>query len=246
MEELQFERAEPTRAADGNEQAISAAPAAPRSADPCQRCGRPLGGSYFGSASSVICASCAQAATSEAGAGRRLLRAFGFGLGAAGAGSLIWYLVTAWTGYELGILAIALGYAIGIAVRVGSEGRGGRGYQLLAVWLTYSAVVTTYVPQVVGYLQAPAAAAEASNDAGAEDPVEPGVAADSVADEPMPTVVATVIALPIAFVFPVLVLLEEPGSGIMGLIILAIALWEAWKLNTKQEEQPDGPHLTAT
>jgi hypothetical protein len=38
---------------------------------------------------------------------------------------------------------------VGVAVRAGSYGRGGPRYQALAVFITYSAIVSTYVPLIV-------------------------------------------------------------------------------------------------
>ena len=57
-------------------------------------------------------------------------------------------LVTKFTGYEIGLIAIAVGYLVGMAVHVGASRMGGVAYQILAVFLTYSAIVMTYVPMI--------------------------------------------------------------------------------------------------
>ena len=44
------------------------------------------------------------------------------------------------TGYEIGIVAIGIGYLVGKAVRKGAGGFGGTRYQVLAVFLTYAAI----------------------------------------------------------------------------------------------------------
>ena len=72
-----------------------------------------------------------------------------FGFAAAAGGALLWAGVTHVTGYELGIVAIVVGFAVGVAVKLGSGGRGGLPYQLLAVALTYLAIVSTYVPALL-------------------------------------------------------------------------------------------------
>ena len=83
----------------------------------------------------------------------RFLRAALAGLVAAIAGAAAWYGLREVTGHELGVIAIALGFAVGKAVGWGSRGRGGWVYQLLAMFLTYSSIVMTAVPEVVGGLE---------------------------------------------------------------------------------------------
>src|SRR5439155_3866977 len=50
---------------------------------------------------------------------------------------------------ELGIVAIGVGLLVGIAVRKGSGGRGGRKFQALAMVLTYLSITASYVPLVL-------------------------------------------------------------------------------------------------
>src|SRR5947208_1899296 len=83
----------------------------------------------------------------------RAARAIAFGLAAAVAGSVGYFAVVAMTGLEFGILAVAVGYAVGIAVKKGSRSRGGWAYQTLAVVLTYFAIAATYVPLVAKEIQ---------------------------------------------------------------------------------------------
>ncbi len=68
-----------------------------------------------------------------------------FGLGAAVLGSVIFYGVTALTGYELGLIGVLVGYLVGKAVRKGSGSTGGLQYQVLAIVLTYISIASTYV-----------------------------------------------------------------------------------------------------
>src|SRR4029450_6773668 len=69
-----------------------------------------------------------------------------FGLGAAIAGAILYYAVIAITNFEIGIVAIAIGFMVGWAVRKGAGGRGGRRFQVLALVLTYWAVGLAYTP----------------------------------------------------------------------------------------------------
>jgi hypothetical protein len=82
----------------------------------------------------------------------RLGKAALFGAGAALVGAVIWYGIRRATDYELGLIAVVVGLMVGGAVRAGSGGRGGAGYQLLAVLLTYLGICANYAPDVYGAL----------------------------------------------------------------------------------------------
>ncbi len=65
------------------------------------------------------------------GPGTRLTRSVGalvYGVAAAAVAALVWWGIRALTGYELGIIAIGVGFLVGMAVRMGSSGRGGLAY----------------------------------------------------------------------------------------------------------------------
>lgn len=167
--------------------------------------------------------------------GGRFLRASLFGGGAAIISALVWYGIRVLTGYEVGLIAIAAGFLIGIAVRNGSGYRGGAGYQALAMMLTYSAIAVTYVPMVAEQL-----ITGMDQDGAVEEPV-----IITAEDEAMAfSFVAYAFAVPIAFLVPILQVFD---GGFMGLIILGIALYEAWKHNKKPKLQIEGPfELSAT
>jgi hypothetical protein len=63
--------------------------------------------------------------TSQAGDGN-FLAALGAGLVAAIAGAAIWAAITVATGYQIGFMAIGVGFLVGYAVRVAGKGRGQR------------------------------------------------------------------------------------------------------------------------
>ena len=63
-------------------------------------------------------------------------------------GSSLFYLVEKISGYQLSILAIAVGFLVGRAVRWATGGRGGVIYQVLAVVLTYAAIAFSWLPFV--------------------------------------------------------------------------------------------------
>src|SRR6476659_6149191 len=114
----------------------------------CARCQAPITAAYYEVNGHVVCSGC-KAALERAPAGSsasRMLRATAFGLGGAVLGAGIYYAILAATGYEIGLVAILVGWLVGRAVQKGSNGAGGWAYQTLAVGLTYLAIVSTYVP----------------------------------------------------------------------------------------------------
>jgi hypothetical protein len=150
---------DPTRRPDGDDLQFDRAvhPQAPNASPgaglACAMCGTPLRTEYFNVADQPTCASCKgaveranQAAAVEGRRAGRFARAFAFGLAAAIAGAILYYGVIALTGWEIGLVAIVIGFMVGFAVRKGSGGVGGRRYQLLAVILTYFAVGLAYAP----------------------------------------------------------------------------------------------------
>jgi hypothetical protein len=135
---LQFDRAEYEQAPPG---AV------------CAACRRELKDVYYQAGASVVCEECRgklqaiQTGNSDPAARvGRFLRASVFGFGAALAGCGLYYLVLAVTNLHVGLIAIAVGIMVGRAVHAGSQGRGGWLYQGLAMFLTYTAIVFSYVP----------------------------------------------------------------------------------------------------
>jgi len=102
---LQFETAEPIGAAPG--------PLV------CTSCKQPLVTEYFETSGQVVCPSCRNniAAAVAAGGGKeRFILATVYGGGAALAGALLWWGVRALTGYEIGLIAVAVGFGVGFAL----------------------------------------------------------------------------------------------------------------------------------
>lgn len=180
----------------------------------CKLCRQPLENKYYDLGGATICAACRdkieQGRSADAGS-LRFLRAVGFGLAAAAVGAVIYALIVKLTGFEFGLMAVVLGYAVGKSVSVGSYHRGGRGYQALAMALTYIAICVEYVPQVLS----------------------------SVGKTHSVFLIA--VAFVISLAAPFLILVEHGGSGILGLFIIGIGLYEAWKLNKRGAREIAGP-----
>jgi hypothetical protein len=125
-----------------------------------------------------------------------------------------------------------------MAVHIGARRMGGMAYQLLAVFLTYSAIVMTYVPMIAdkfianeSYQQeAQTAESDAGTDEGGnlERPVtRPGVEKLAV----------WIAAIPLAYMVPFLMGFDNA----IGLLIIGFALWQSFRMNPKRKIDLQGP-----
>lgn len=195
----------------------------PRAALACAFCKQPIAITYHEINGNPICKSCLagfEAHLAEARSFRTFRRAALYGSAAAAAGSVAWHFITKITGYELAIVAIGIGIGVGYAIRAATKGVGGRRYQALAMFLTYSAIVLTYVPIILEALRK-------------------GQPATPVG--PPPTLpqflLAWVLLLGLAYAAPFL----AGVKNILGLLIIAIGLYEAWKYTRAAPVAVRGP-----
>ena len=118
----------------------------------CAVCKTPIAGEYYQANGQPICPACRQQVANSGigGSGAaRFMKSLVAGIAAGIVGFIGYYLVLKLTGYNIGLIAIAVGWLIGLAVRWGSEGRGGLLYQFLAAGITYVAACATYAPLIV-------------------------------------------------------------------------------------------------
>lgn len=137
---LQFDRAE-----------YSVGPAAAAIAM-CGICHYTLRDRYYDINGQPACVACHDRTVADMNRGSafvRALKALFLGLIAALIGAAIYFGIAALTGYEIGLVAIVLGLFVGVAVRIGSNARGGWFYQMLSVLLTYFAISVAYSSMVI-------------------------------------------------------------------------------------------------
>src|SRR5262245_27663760 len=138
-DELQFDRVE-----------SASADAAPGSGGvTCASCNTSIETAYFNIGNDPFCERCKgviQAHIEPNKSMRAVGRALLLGFLAAIAGAIVYYGVIAITKFEIGIVAILIGYMVGWAVRKGASSRGGLRFQVLAVALTYFSVGLAYMP----------------------------------------------------------------------------------------------------
>jgi hypothetical protein len=239
--------------------------------DHCKFCNQPVGIQYYRVNEAMACASCADKLKRElpVDTAGGYMRGLLFGSGAALAGMALYSTVAIVTGWEIGFVALAVGWMVGKAMMKGSNGFGGRKYQFTAVALTYMAVSVAAIPTMI-YLstQTPAKSAATVESAGKKTsgseanpdtrPAEPapvgnkseaattkaedsdGKADSGNAEAPMSMGMALLTLLGIGLASPFLAL-AEPGQGIIGLIILFVGINTAWKLTAASAIEVDGP-----
>lgn len=256
---LQFDSAEPSA---GSAEDVT-----------CAVCKNAIVGSYHMANQAVICANCRKNLETEMASGSstgRFGRALLFGLGGALVGAGIYYAVLAITDLEIGLIAIVVGWLVGLGVSKGSRGRGGWVYQTLAVALTYSAIVSTYVPFIIqGFREQSITAtkpdslrlgkldstnvvfAADSTDGAAARSLAPAAASDSAAKpvvdaEPKPTMGQMVLAFAVLFALAAAAPFLAGMSNIVGLLIIGFALYQAWKMNKKVTIALTGPYQVGT
>jgi len=121
----------------------------------CQKCGTVLRGSYHMINERMACGPCRFAAEEQLSGGTGLAgvaRAVVFGAGAAVLGAAGYYAFVKLTNVEWALLTALVGLGVGMAVRVGSRGHGGRKFQVVAIALTYLAMSAAYMPFIIAEL----------------------------------------------------------------------------------------------
>ncbi|MEO8097197.1 MAG: hypothetical protein ABI811_05805 [Acidobacteriota bacterium] len=202
---------------------------------PCAACKTPIQQEYFQLAGSNICPACAakaranQARPSHATVMRGLL----YGAGAAVICSVVYASIILITGMGLGLIAVAVGYLVGRAVRTGSRGLGGRRW-VAAVALTYLAITFGYVPVIVQQMGKDDRAKQAAQKDKAPQAARPASSVGMIA-------VGLVVLTGIAMVAPILNLMSGVG-GILGVVIIGVGLLQAWKLTARDERLLVGPY----
>lgn len=184
----------------------------------CAACKQVLAAQYFTAGPLTVCGPCAEQLRAGAPPGGGVVRVFKavlFGCGAGLVGAAGYGLIIHYGKVELAIVTILIGWMVGRSVRVGSEHRGGRWYQLLGAVLTYVWCMMAYVPDVVEGLT-------------------------THPDSPLPTVAAVLMAPFIALVVPF-----TGDMGVLGTLILGFGVWRGWREPARVEIPIDGPFALA-
>ena len=215
-------------------------------ADRCKSCQQELSSAYFRINGLLACEKCTRQLQAQTPKDTRAayVRGILFGVGGAIAGLILYSAFGIATGIRLGYIALAVGWLVGTAIKKGSNGIGGRRYQIAAVALTYAAVSLSAIPVGIYYLlkeRNPAQTSHAPGSSSASRTTESGSPSPQ-GDPPAssqrsaPSIASAAGSLLFAGLASPFLELSEGVSGLIGLVIIFVGIRIAWKMT-------GAPHL---
>jgi hypothetical protein len=215
----------------------------------CRICGSLISGEYYRVNTQMACARCAaearegQPSDSHAAFARGLL----LGAGAAVVGLILYSTVAIVTGWTIGYLALAVGWLVAKGMIKGSNGMGGKRYQIAAVLLTYAAISLSSIPIMISYAVKNASAKTHQSDAVAPSdstasPGQDGGQSGSAAPAEKINWGAAAGQLALYGLASPFLELQDPAHGLIGLFIVFIGLSIAYRLTAAKPLDVDGPY----
>ena len=230
----------------------------------CALCNQPIGSTYYrvnGAQACSICVQREQNAQRESNA--HYSRALMFGIGAAILGVIGYAAFEIATGWIIGYVSLGVGWLVGKAMLKGSNGIGGRRYQITAALLTYAAVSLAAIPVWISVIQkqkqshppveqremvSPSEQQPSSSSPDSSSAANPDIsqANPPAAETPktkkpkMEVGKAMGLLLLIGLASPFLEL-SSPISGFIGLFILFIGMQIAWRMTGRPKLIINGP-----
>lgn len=219
---------------------------------PCTSCHVPVTGYYYQLNGHVLCVPCREqlvASLAAQGGIVGLLKAILFGTIAAAVGAGLYFAILKLTGYEFALIAIVVGLMVGAAVKAGAGRRGGWPCQVIAVILTYAAIACTYAPMIYEGMTEGATDSIKEYLATASNPAEAGAqvariatvsASGEIRFSPEQKLRLLWFSIRLALRWPIM------NVDIIKYIILAVGLYEAWKINKRPKFEITGPYAVAS
>jgi hypothetical protein len=220
--------------------------------DTCRICGQTIVGGYYRVNEAMACASCAdQAQRGQPRDGHvAYSRALLLGIGGAVLGMILYAAFAIMTGLVIGYMALAVGWLVGKAMLKGSNGIGGRRYQITAALLTYAAVSVAAIPIAIGISikdhkplvsQHRTQAADDNATDGSTDGADnnQAQAAEHRQRQNMGAAVVMLVGYGLASPF---LDLQDPVHGFIGLVILVVGIRIAWRMTALRKLVVDGPY----
>jgi hypothetical protein len=203
----------------------------------CQFCQQATGGTYYRVNAAMACPACAEKMRSELEVDKHAayVRAVAYGVGAAVVGLIGYALISIMLqGWVISYMSLGVGWLVGTAMMKGSNGVGGRHYQITAALLTYAAVSMAAVPIGIHFAgerhrqrqtqqqKIEDGQGESGQEPAEEQPREQKPRAD------LGTLLGRLALLGLAS--PFMELESNPFWGAMGLLILFVGIRIAWKI----------------
>jgi hypothetical protein len=210
--------------------------------DHCQFCHQPIGGNYYRANGAMACPACAEKMRGELARDTHAayVRALLFGVGAAILGMVLYATFAIATGIVIGYAALAVGWLVGKAMIKGSNGVGGRRYQIAAVLLTYAAVSTAAIPVWIHYA-GEQKQSQRQQIAQPQEGSESGAQREqSTSSRPgMLSALGTLVLIGLAS--PFLEFSSDPLGAAIGLVILFVGMRFAWRMTGARLLEVFGP-----
>jgi len=215
----------------------------------CRICGNLIPGDYYRINGQMVCTTCAGQALNgqPTDSHAAFLRGLLFGAGAALLGLIGYAAVTIATGWSIGYVALGVGWLVAKAITKGSNGLGGRRYQIAAVLLTYAAISVAAIPIGISYAmkEQKIVTAKKASDSPVPEDGESGQTSHpkSKSDIQIGPLIGELLLVGLISPF---MELQNPIHGLIGLFILFIGLRIAWQLTAARRLPVDGPYPAAS
>jgi hypothetical protein len=242
---------------------------APGAGPHCGVCKGPLAPEYWRWQGLIFCSACrpkVRDTIAESQSRGAFAKAALQGTGVAIACGIGYAVFVGVTKMQLALVTIGIAYVVAHVVRKASGGLGGRRFQVLAVALTYFASTMGYAPgifkgvqevrakrdavtvQATGSGDSPAhETAQAGNASSAQGAAAPASDAPAHAHAAAPRGGLGSVIIALAFLFGLLLAAPflEITSAPIGVFIVLIGLWQAWKLTRGVPIAIEGPYRVA-
>jgi hypothetical protein len=216
--------------------------------DRCRFCQQPIAANYYRLNGAMACSNCAQRVQSQIPKDSQAdyVRGLLFGIGAAVAGLVLYATFEITTGIIIGYLSLAVGWMVGKAMMKGSNGRGGRRYQIAAVLLTYASVSLAAIPVWIHYAgehrhERHASQQQQRSDGNSAAESESGPQSESAPARPPMNQSKALLQLAFLGLASPFLELADPVHGAIGLFILFIGIRIAWQTTRAALPILDGP-----
>jgi hypothetical protein len=222
----------------------------------CQFCQQLISGQYYRANQAVACPGCAEKMRGSLAVDRHAayVRAITYGIGAGVVGLIGYALISILLqGWVISYMSLAVGWIVGTAMMKGSDGVGGRRYQIAAALLTYAAVSMAAVPIWIHFagernqqkqiqqqkLEDEQRQFENESGQQSEPPPAPTVQKRQVSVVDVLRWLGRMVLVGLAS--PFIQLEDSPGWGAMGLLILFIGMRIAWRITAGRPLEIYGP-----
>ena len=222
--------------------------------NPCSGCQQPIGGTYYRVNAAAVCPSCVEKLRGELTRDTHaaFVRALAYGIGAAVVGLVGYALIAIMLqGWVISYMSIGVGWLVGTAMMKGSNGAGGRRYQIVAALLTYAAVSMAAVPIGIHFASEQSRQRQAQQQKleqeqrqleqeSGQQPSDPQPAT-SAAKSPVDLGTWVVRLAILGLASPFYELSGNSFWGVMGLLILFFGMRIAWRMTAGQHSGIHGP-----